>query len=67
MKIIDRKQLCTFITLRDKKNYEISLFGLKLSKNYKFLCLVLSFGHHCIANAEKKSKDFVSARWVVRI
>jgi len=35
MKIIDRKHLCTFITLRDKKIMKFLCLVLKLSKNYK--------------------------------
>jgi len=54
MKIIDRKHLCTFITLRYQRimkfpclvlNFQKIMkfvFGLKLQEIMKFLCLVLN-------------------------
>jgi len=43
MKIIDRKHLCTFITLRDQTIMTFLCLVLNFHKIMKFLCLVLSF------------------------
>jgi len=47
MQIIDRKHLCTFITLRDQRIMKFLYLVLNFQKIMKFLCLVLTFGHDC--------------------
>ena len=43
MKIIDRKHLCTFITLRDRKIMKFLCLVLNFQKIMKILSLVLNF------------------------
>jgi len=47
MQMIDRKHLCTFITLLDQRILKFLCLVLNFQKIMKFLCLVLTFGHDC--------------------